>query len=46
MNKAVDYLRKLREIYGDLTKKNSDLIVDFNNEKLMQRKGAKLNVFL
>ena len=44
MNKAVDYLRKLREIYGDLTKKNSDLIVDFNNEKLMQRKGHKLNV--
>ena len=44
MNKAVDYLRKLREIYGDLTKKNSDLIVDFNNEKLMQKKGHKLNV--
>ena len=44
MNKAVDYLRKLREIYGDLTKKKSDLIVDFNNEKLMQRKGHKLNV--
>jgi hypothetical protein len=44
MNKAVDYLRKLREIYGDLTKKKSDLIVDFNNEKLMQKKGHKLNV--
>ena len=44
MNKAVDYLRRLREIYGDLTKKKSDLIVDFNNEKLMQRKGHKLNV--
>ena len=44
MNKAVDYLRILREIYGDLTKKKSDLIVDFNNEKLMQKKGHKLNV--
>ena len=43
-NKAIEYLRKLREIYGDLTKKKPDLIVDFNNEKLMQRKGAKLNV--
>jgi hypothetical protein len=44
MNKAVDYLRKITEIYGDLTKKKSDLIVDFNNEKLMQKKGHKLNV--
>ena len=43
-NKAIEYLKKLREIYGDLTKKKPDLIVDFNNEKLMQRKGAKLNV--
>ena len=43
-NKAIEYLQKLREIYGDLTKKKPDLIVDFNNEKLMQRKGAKLNV--
>ena len=43
-NKAEDYLRKIREIYGDLTRKKPDLIVDFNNEKLMQRKGAKLNV--
>ena len=44
MNKAADYLRKIREIYGDLTKKKPDLIVDFNNEKLMQRKGTTLNV--
>ncbi len=44
MNKALDYLRKIRDIYGDLTRKKSDLIVDFNNEKLMQRKGHKLNV--
>ena len=43
-NKAEEYLRKVREIYGDLTRKKPDLIVDFNNEKLMQRKGAKLNV--
>ena len=43
-NKAEEYLRKIREIYGDLTRKKPDLIVDFNNEKLMQRKGAKLNV--
>ena len=43
-NKAEEYLRKVREIYGDLTRKMPDLIVDFNNEKLMQKKGAKLNV--
>lgn len=43
-NKAEEYLRKVREIYGDLTRKKPDLIVDFNNEKLMQKKGAKLNV--
>ena len=43
-NKAALFLKLLREIYGDLTKKKPDLIVDFNNEKLMQRKGAKLNV--
>ena len=43
-SKAEEYLRKIREIYGDLTRKKPDLIVDFNNEKLMQRKGAKLNV--
>ena len=44
MNKAAEYLRFVREIYGDLTQVKPDLIVDFNNEKLMQRKGAKLNV--
>ena len=43
-NKAAEYLRYVREIYGDLTQIKPDLIVDFNNEKLMQRKGAKLNV--
>ena len=43
-NKATQYLRYIREIYGDLTRKKSDLIVDFNNEKLMQRKGGKLKV--
>ena len=43
-NKANEYLKLVREIYGDLTKKKPDLIVDFNNEKLMQRRGGKLNV--
>ena len=43
-NKAAEYLKKIREIYGDLSQMKPDLIVDFNNEKLMQRKGAKLNV--
>ena len=43
-NKASEYLRYVREIYGDLTQIKPDLIVDFNNEKLMQRRGAKLNV--
>ena len=43
-NKASQYLRYIREIYGDLTRKKQDLIVDFNNEKLMQRKGGKLKV--
>ena len=42
--KAEQYLKYIREIYGDLTRKKADLIVDFNNEKLMQRKGGKLNV--
>ena len=44
LNKAEYYLEIIREIYGDLTIKKPDIIVDFNNEKLMQRKGAKLNV--
>ena len=43
-NKAAEYLRYVREIYGDLSLIKPDIIVDFNNEKLMQRKGAKLNV--
>ena len=43
-NKAAEYLKMVREIYGDLSEIKPDLIVDFNNEKLMQRKGAKLNV--
>ena len=42
--KASEYLRYVIEIYGDLTEMKSELIVDYNNEKLMQRKGAKLNV--
>ena len=43
-NRASEYLKIIREIYGDLTYKNKELIVDFNNEKLMQKKGAKINV--
>jgi len=43
-NKATEYLKYVREIYGDISMMKSELIVDFNNEKLMQRKGAKLNV--
>jgi hypothetical protein len=43
-SKAAEYLKYVREIYGDLSVMKSELIVDFNNEKLMQRKGAKLNV--
>ena len=42
--KASEYLLYVREIYGDLTQMKPELIVDFNNEKLMQRKGVKLNV--
>ena len=44
LNKAEYYINIIREIYGDLNRKKPDLIVDFNNEKLMQRKGAKINV--
>ena len=43
-NKAEQYLQYIREIYGDLTRKKSELIVDFNNEKIMQKKGGKLQV--
>ena len=44
LNKAKEYLKSVREIYGDLTKKTSELVVNFNNQKLMERKGAKINV--
>ena len=37
-------MKYVREIYGNLTEIKPELIVDFNNEKLMKRKGAKLNV--
>ena len=43
-NKASEYLKYVREIYGDLSQMEPDLIVNFNNEKLMKRKGVKLNV--
>ena len=44
VNKANEYLKCVREIYGELTLMKPELIVDFNNEKLMKRNGAKLNV--
>ena len=44
VNKAREYLKYVREVYGDLTKKKTELIVDFNNQKIMERKGGKLNV--
>ena len=43
-DKAFEYVKYVREIYGNLTEIKPELIVDFNNEKLMKRKGAKLNV--
>ena len=44
LNQAKEYLKYVREIYGDLTKKKTELIVDFNNQKIMERKGGKINV--
>ena len=44
LNKAKEYLKSVREIYGDLTKKTSELVVNFNNQKLFERKGGKINV--
>ena len=44
MNKATQYLKWIKEIYGDLTKQQSDLIVDFNNEKIMQKRTTRLKV--
>ena len=43
-NKANDYLKYVREIYGDITLMKRDIVVDYNNEKLMQRRGAKLDI--
>lgn len=43
-NQALEYLKMVREIYGDLSQMKPDLTVDFNNERLMERKGAQLNV--
>ena len=43
-DKSAEYLKYVREIYGDLKLMKHDIIVDFNNEKLMERKGAKLDV--
>ena len=43
-DKSAEYLKCIREIYGDIKLMKPDIIVDLNNEKLMKRKGAKLNV--
>ena len=44
MNKATQYLSLVKEIYGDLSKQRSELIVDFNNEKIMQKRPVRLKV--
>ena len=41
-NKATDYLKKVREIFGKLTRRKIPLIVDFNNE--IKRKVHKVRV--
>ena len=40
--KAKDFLLKVKEIYGNLIEKKQDIIVDFNNEKYIQRTGRRL----
>ena len=40
--KAKEYLLKIQEIYGNLLEQKPDIIVDFNNEKLIQKIGRKL----
>ena len=39
LNNSSDYLKKIREIYGDLI--NQNLIVDFNNEKITKFKNER-----
>ena len=43
-NKSVEYLKYVREIYGNIKLMSHDIVVDYNNEKLMERKGAKLDI--
>ena len=42
-NKANDYLKKVREIFGKLTRKKIPLIVDFNNEIKREVHKVKVN---
>ena len=44
--KAKIYLLKVKEIYGNLLEKKPDVVVDFNNEKLIQRNShiTQLNI--
>ena len=44
VDKSYQYLKNVREIYGDLKLMNRDITVDFNNEKLFQRRGTQLSV--
>ena len=42
--KAKEYLLKVKDIYGNLLEKKPDILVDFNNEKLIQRNNRKILV--
>ena len=39
--KAKNYLLQIREIYGSLAERGPDIIVDFNNEKIIQKNGGR-----
>ena len=43
-SKAKEYLLKVKDIYGNLLEKKPDILVDFNNEKLIQRNNRKILV--
>lgn len=43
-NQATEYLKMIREIYGDLSHVKPEIIIDINNEKLMRRKSPEINI--
>ena len=43
-NQAAEYLKMIREIYGDLSHVKPDIIIDINNEKLIRRKSPEIKV--